>query len=302
MFRQIVLIVVCRLTDFRRNLAFERQNRVPFKSPGVTMIRYTLPLLMLAVTASVVNGQATNESKRPTIEVAARNYRIQTYDTFRTQRAEYDRRIAEGEEAIKRYKDATESEQNEILTWFVQSTSGLRPETAVSDRFLESELDESTDLEIDNVPHVESQLSMNSLVGDENAISTSVVRNNKYGVSNRSRTLSILGSVGRAVTMAVAQRGTGKGQTEPIGELIDVVGDGPQPVEDVDLIEQRFEVVGERDEPTPATSETLEVSDGDVDDEEVADEGAGIEAMILEMPVDDDDELEPTPETFEPER
>ena len=57
------------------------------------------------------------------LENAARDYRIQTYETFHTNRAEYDRRQAEGIRIQKAWTDAGENpvEQPLLIDWLEQA-------------------------------------------------------------------------------------------------------------------------------------------------------------------------------------
>lgn len=59
------------------------------------------------------------------LEAAARTFRISTYQTYRTNRVEYDRRIATCTEAVKRFYQASDNQGREqIRQWFAEATSG----------------------------------------------------------------------------------------------------------------------------------------------------------------------------------
>lgn len=64
------------------------------------------------------------------LEKAARDYRIQTYETFRTDRAEYDRRQAEGVRLQTAWTEAGKSadDQPKLIDWFAQATASSRAE------------------------------------------------------------------------------------------------------------------------------------------------------------------------------
>lgn len=271
------------------------------------MIQYTVPTLLLAVTLSATS--ITHEVEAPSIDDVAREYRIHTYDTYRTQRAEYNRRIEIGKEAVDRYKSADANRQQEILNWFVQSTSGAAlplpggqiqapdqiagdaaevvteaivfdapgQEESQSNEFANSNSNDVVSGELDFDSPVEEQWNED----DDETFETSVVRTEKFGITSKSRTFSILGSVGRAVTVAVAKRGGGEGlaatenefQFEGVDETTEIVD------EDEVIIEE---------EPTPA----------ELGDEALNDDDLDLEQLILESPASDNDALEPTPETF----
>ena len=292
------------------------------------MIQYTAPMLIL-VAAAVAVHDTTVHGKVPghdnvssdnmlTIEDVARQYRIQTYDNFRTQRAEYNRRIAIGEEALRRHNVASDARQNEIFNWFTQSATAMTlpqlpggeiqtPDQIagnVADRVTNSVAFESpkenTAPSWEQTQHnesTESSISNETLSGEidfdaneewndtEDTYETAVVRNEKFGVTSKSRTFSILGSVGRAVTFAVA-KGTGGNGKSHVGNM-------------------QFEPVGAADTEGP---EFLEVEDEIIEDEptlairheeEVTEEDLELEQLILESPAGESgDDLEPTPETF----
>ncbi len=62
------------------------------------------------------------------LEAAARNFRIATYQSYRTDRGEYDRRIAACSEAVKRfYLASNEQGRVQIRQWFEEVKSGQAP-------------------------------------------------------------------------------------------------------------------------------------------------------------------------------
>lgn len=62
------------------------------------------------------------------LERAARDFRIQTYETFRKDRAEYDRRQAAGADLERAWKEAGSNpdDRDTLVDWFEQATAGSR--------------------------------------------------------------------------------------------------------------------------------------------------------------------------------
>ena len=271
------------------------------------MIQYTVPTLLLAVAVS------TSTVDTPSIDDVAREYRIQTYDTYRTHREEYNRRIEIGKEAVRRYEAADIARQQEILDWFAQSTKGSLSEIPGGDFQTTDQIADDTAEAVTNSVAFEAPApdatsvsqsqetadpsdsesatpswDNSSVVADSNdtihgeidleaeewndtetnTYETSVVRTDKFGIAPKSRTFSILGSVGRAMTFAVASGATGDHSS-------------PQ-----DLLEGPEQVEAD-EEPTPAEHHDEEVS-----------EDLELEQLILESPASDNDVLEPTSDSF----
>ncbi len=65
------------------------------------------------------------------LERAARDYRIQTYETFHNDRAEYDRRSAEGARVEAAWKDAgqNDAERPMLIHWFDQAMAVSRTDS-----------------------------------------------------------------------------------------------------------------------------------------------------------------------------
>jgi len=65
------------------------------------------------------------------LERAARDYRIQTYETFHNDRAEYDRRSAEGARVEAAWTEAgrNDAEQPMLIRWFDQATAASRTDS-----------------------------------------------------------------------------------------------------------------------------------------------------------------------------
>jgi hypothetical protein len=65
------------------------------------------------------------------LEKAARDYRIQTYETFRNDRAEYNRRQAEAVRIQAAWADAgsNREEQPKLIAWFEQATARSRTDS-----------------------------------------------------------------------------------------------------------------------------------------------------------------------------
>jgi hypothetical protein len=65
------------------------------------------------------------------LERVARDYRIQTYETFHNDRAEYDRRSAEGARVEAAWKDAGRNgeEQPLLIHWFNDATAVSRTDS-----------------------------------------------------------------------------------------------------------------------------------------------------------------------------
>ncbi len=68
-----------------------------------------------------------------TTEHAARLYRIETYNTLRHDRAEYERRIAAGEQVWKTFNDAGQpnAQRDEVLQWFVAARTAVQQKQAL---------------------------------------------------------------------------------------------------------------------------------------------------------------------------
>lgn len=71
--------------------------------------------------ASVLGEELPRPAASLTTEQAARLYRIEVYNQFRTNRAEYDRRIAQGEQVWKDFEAAgfPVEHRDTITTWFI---------------------------------------------------------------------------------------------------------------------------------------------------------------------------------------
>jgi hypothetical protein len=90
--------------------------------------------LLAAVLASVLAGadSGTPASNNDALfEGAARNYRIQVYDTFRLDRAEYDRRRAEWTRIETAWQEAgrPEAEQPKLVHWLEEAVAQSRTES-----------------------------------------------------------------------------------------------------------------------------------------------------------------------------
>jgi hypothetical protein len=85
--------------------------------------------------AVLASGMAVGVDSPPpaageALELAARNYRIQVYETFHSDRAEYDRRIALWNQLESQWRDAGEpsDEQFNLIFWLVGATTQSRPD------------------------------------------------------------------------------------------------------------------------------------------------------------------------------
>ena len=78
-------------------------------------------ILMLSILATLfaVSPALGNEQDERRVEELARNLRINIYQTYRTNRAEYDRRMEIANEALRRFKFAkTDDGSQQMLQWF----------------------------------------------------------------------------------------------------------------------------------------------------------------------------------------
>jgi hypothetical protein len=84
------------------------------------MRRLSSFLVALIISSPVWAAQPTDHE----LEAMARKFRIATYQTYRTNRIEYDRRIAACTEAVRRFYLARDKEgRDQIHNWFVQVQS-----------------------------------------------------------------------------------------------------------------------------------------------------------------------------------
>lgn len=156
------------------------------------MIQQTAHLLLLIVASAPVDGHS--------FEDASRAYRIETYDTFRAQRPEFDRRQQLGTEATRRWKEARFDTQlrDQIVTWFVESTDATQKGVNLPELPGEpsrASRKEAAAREAEARANTESTTREISIVTDESFIETNEGR-------DTSDTVKILGSVGRAMTHA----------------------------------------------------------------------------------------------------
>ena len=80
--------------------------------------RYLSILIALVATAPVVADDAMERA----VETAARNFRIQTYETYRTDRPVYDERMEVANEALQRFRFAADDVGRlEMRQWFFQA-------------------------------------------------------------------------------------------------------------------------------------------------------------------------------------
>ena len=273
------------------------------------MIQYSVPIVLLALFASTASESTTAESTP--VEDAIRELRIQIYDNYRLDRDEFNRRSELAAEAMRRLQTADDYEHQDILIWIAQSTRATQdritfPPLPGSDFHFEEVADDVTDDTIDSIVEsnpntrvhragesvtVESRPVDNLAVsaetkGESHTQATSIVRTDKFGISPESRTFSILGSVGRAVTSAVAGgvgRGTATEVTEDAIPLDDPVTVEVPPVEP--------EIAAEIDA-APLAEETIEESF------DISDEDLNLDELLLESPASEEP-MAPTPETFQ---
>lgn len=81
-------------------------------------LRLISPLLIACVAVNAV----ADSLDQPNFESLARNYRIHLYETYRTQRPEYNRRFEQAEQITNLWnKLDDEAQQQEVVQWFVEA-------------------------------------------------------------------------------------------------------------------------------------------------------------------------------------
>jgi hypothetical protein len=76
-----------------------------------------------------VNSRAA-EPQKPTVDRTARWFRIQVYETYRTERAEYDRRRALGDQLLREWENAGNPEEPaaQMIEWFLAARDASLPD------------------------------------------------------------------------------------------------------------------------------------------------------------------------------
>ncbi len=85
--------------------------------------------LAVSVLSLLGAGQQVSETAELSVEQAARLYRIEVYNTFRNDRAEYDHRRAQGEQVWAAFDAAGQPQQHRstVTQWFVAAREASTP-------------------------------------------------------------------------------------------------------------------------------------------------------------------------------
>ena len=171
------------------------------------MIQQTANILLLIVASAPVDGR--------TFEDVSRDYRIETYDTFRQQRPEFNRRQRLGVEATRRWKEAKFDTQlrEQIVEWFVESTDATGKGVSLPELPGEpSRASEREAAEARANAFSSSNATKSSSSAEPPTRNTSIVTEERFVDTNEGRdysdTVKIFGSVGRALTRAFINRHT----------------------------------------------------------------------------------------------
>jgi hypothetical protein len=83
------------------------------------LTRFSSILIALAATTAATTAAFADTVDERDVETAARNFRIQTYETYRTDRPVYDERIEAADQALRRFRLAADDVgRTEIQQWF----------------------------------------------------------------------------------------------------------------------------------------------------------------------------------------
>ena len=168
------------------------------------MIQQTAHILLSIVASAPVDGQSFND--------VSRDYRIETYNTFRQQRPEFDRRQGLGVEATRRWKEAKFDTQlrDQIVEWFAESTNATRKGVDLPELPGESSLASQKEAESRANTLSSSDATKSTSPAEPATRKTSIVTDERFVEANEggdtSDTVKILGSVGRAITRALIKR------------------------------------------------------------------------------------------------
>jgi len=167
------------------------------------MIQQTGQILLLIVASAPVHGHSFTD--------VSRDYRIETYETFRQQRPEFNRRQRLGVEATRRWKEAKFDTQlrDQIVEWFVESTIGIGKGVSLPELPGEpsraSQREAAAESRANALPSSNATKSASSV--EPATRNTSIVTKERFVDTNEGRdtsdTVKILGSVGRALTRAL---------------------------------------------------------------------------------------------------
>ncbi len=198
------------------------------------MIHQTAHILLFVAAAAPAQGHS--------FEDVSRAYRIDTYNGFRTDRTEYDRRQQLGVEAANRWKEARFDKelQADIFQWFVASTAATRNGTELPELPGDPSLASRRAAARQAKALAAAKAAQSASSAEPATQPTSIVSNQGFTTTNddqaTSDTARILGSVGRAITHAFV-KGHSLGKFKPSGRPAKFVGESPseeegEPTED----------------------------------------------------------------------
>ena len=176
------------------------------------MIQQTAHILLFIVASAPVVVASTAAEQR-FFGDASRDYRIETYGTFRQQRPEFNRRQRLGVEAALRWKEAKFDAQlrDQIVEWFVESTNATRkgvslPELPGEPSRASQREAAAREAEAPANALSSSHANQSTSSAEPKTQQTSIVTDKRFVYTNEDRdtsdTVKILNSVGRAMTRA----------------------------------------------------------------------------------------------------
>ena len=209
------------------------------------MIQQTAHILLFIVASAPVVVASTAAEQR-FFGDASRDYRIESYDTFRQQRPEFNRRQRLGVEAALRWKEAKFDAQlrGQIVEWFVESTNATQKGVSLPELPGEPSRTSQREAAARGNALSSSPTNQSNSSAEPKTQQTSIVTDKRFVYTNESRdtsdTVKILNSVGRAMTRAFINNRHSLDEVASPVDLLETPDNenSPAEVEDEKTIEQ----------------------------------------------------------------